>query len=280
MGKNTSDDWLTKAIEEWYRERGKAKWGDIKYKISPSGAHSLCPREIQLKLLGYKSRFDGQQQRRMDNGTKYHERQEEVFIEMGLAAIHEERFETDDVSGKPDITIARVQVPVGAHWDTDDLFMMELKSVNTNGWRKLPTPSALAPTNMAALVKVRPDVVLQWLLYDQLLLHGKNEKGEALNLDIGKGFIFFECKDSQAYQYYYVVRDDALRERLAANAHTALAWNRKGMLIGAPFPKTSPTCRNCDLHDICFREQDGDPRVRQIVKDRLTKTKRPAKVSK
>lgn len=273
MGRNITDDWLIKAIDEWYRERGRERWDAVKHKLSPSGAWSQCPREIQFKLLGYRSRVDGQAQRRMDNGTKFHERQEEVFVEMGLAVLREERLETDDVSGKPDIVISRTKLTTPLN-QAEDLYLLELKSVNSSGWKQLPKPSSLATANMAALSKVRPDALLQWFEYDNLLKNGVTSRGQKLNLDIGRGFIFFENKDSQAYQIYYVIRDEKLWETLRANSRAALEWNRKGELIGPPFPKTSPICRSCDVMDICFREQEGDEKIRSIIKERLTQTKR------
>ena len=60
MGRNSlKDDWLGDRIEAHYKELVKAHWRKPKKLISPSMAWSPCPREIQLRLLGYQP-LDGQ----------------------------------------------------------------------------------------------------------------------------------------------------------------------------------------------------------------------------
>lgn len=277
MGRNSlKEDWLGDRIEAYYQELTKAHWRKPKHLISPSMAWSECPREIQIRLLGYQPGFSPQTRRRMDNGTKVHERWEEVFRDMGIVILEEDYLGGKDIGGTPDVVVARVaDLPP----TPENLFLMELKSINTNGWRQLPwvtakdgvyRGAAFAPSNLAALAKAQPRHITQWLAYDRLLA----EKGH----DIGQGFIFYECKDNQNYGYFYVVRDDPLYERLAENAQTALEWNRKGTLLGAPFKQTSPICKKCDCQNVCFRAQAGDEALLEKLQGRLKQVRRPGKL--
>ena len=266
--KSQSEDWLGDAIDAFYQELCKPKWKPVKTLLSPSGCWNVCPRAIQIKQLGYNSRFSAQTRRRMDNGTFMHERWEGVFAEMGLVVMEEKYLAGADFGGTPDNLLHKPG-------NDDERLLAELKSINSNGWRKLPWAGQLkgvyrgasfAPTNMAALAKAQPRHVAQWLAYDRLLL----ENG----YDIGKGVIFYENKDSQAYGYFFVVRDDPLFAALTENAHTALEWNRKGQLIGMPFKATSPQCKDCDARPVCFRLVDGDEALVKRVDDRLKLTKK------
>lgn len=268
--KSMAEDWLGEAIDAFFHEICKPVWKPIKTLLSPSGCWNVCPRAIQIKQLGYQSRVSGQTRRRMDNGTFMHARWEGVFREMGLVVMEEKYLAGADFGGTPDNLLHKPG-------NDDDRLLAELKSINSNGWRKLPWTgqikgvyrgSSFAPTNMAALAKVQPRHIAQWLAYDRLLL----ENG----YDIGKGILFYENKDSQAYGYIFVVRDDPLFAALTENAQTALEWNRKGQLIGMPFKPTSKQCAECDVSSVCFRLNDGDEPLLKRVGERLTLAKKAA----
>ncbi len=274
MGKNSlKEDWLGDRIDTYYDKEVRAHWRKPKTLISPSMAWSECPREIQIRLLGYQPRFSPQTRRRMDNGTLVHHRWEGVFEDMGIVIMEEKFMAGADIGGTPDNVIARLaEKPIAP----ENMFLLEIKSINTNGWRKLPwvtakdgkyRGAAFAPTNMAALTKAQPRHITQWLAYDRLLA----ENGH----DIGQGFIFYECKDNQNYGYFFVVRDDPLFEKLSENSYTALEWNRKGDLLGLPFPRTSNQCKWCDCQNVCFRLASGDERLDEKLASRLKSVARP-----
>lgn len=265
--KSEGEDWLRAAITRHYATLiapGFKK--PPKKKISPSSSYDPCPRAIQFKILGYDTGSTEEGRRRMDNGTKMHERWEAVFLEMGISASAEEYLENETTGGSYDIVLARI--PEGSvldpkkDLDPELLYLVDLKSINSAGYRKLPAPSSFGPNNLAGIAKLYPGYVSQFLEYDKLLLDS--------GYDIGKGYIFFENKDTQVYQYYFLVRDEPLRLALLNNAHTALKWNQTGKLMGMPFPKTSPVCKACPVRNICFREHEGDTGVRAEVKSRLT----------
>ncbi len=279
MGRNSlKEDWLGDAIDAYYKEEVKAHWRKPKQLISPSMSWSVCPREIQIRLLGYQPRFSPQTRRRMDNGTLVHHRWEGVFQEMGIVVMEEKYMAGADIGGTPDNVVCRLKELADS---PENMFLLEIKSINTNGWRKLPWAkakdgvyrgAAFAPTNLAALAKAQPRHVTQWLAYDRIL----KENGH----DIGRGFIFYECKDNQQYGYFFVVRDDPLFDSLSANSHEALEWNRRGDLLGMPFQKNSKQCKECDCQFICFREASGDDNLRKRIKERLKSTKKPGRMAK
>lgn len=267
--KSMAEDWLGPAIEAYYQEECKPSWGPVKHLISPSGCWNECPRAVQFRQLGYSPRFSAQTRRRMDNGTGVHERWEGVFARMGLVAMEEQYMAGKDFGGTPDDLLHKPG-------DDDDRLLAEIKSINQNGWRKLPWAgqvkatgqyrgASFAPTNLANLAKVQPRHIAQWLAYDRILL----ENG----YDVGRGIIFYECKDNQQYGYFFVVRDDPLFEALTVNSREALEWNRNGNLMGMPFKHTSPQCKNCDAQSICHRIDAGDEKLKKRVRNALGQTK-------
>jgi hypothetical protein len=270
--KSMADDWLGEAIDSYYHEECKSSWREVKHLISPSGCWNVCPRAVQFRQLGYSPRFSAQTRRRMDNGTGVHTRWEAVFAEMGIVVMEEKFMAGAEFGGTPDNLLHKPG-------NKDERLLTEIKSINQNGWRKLPWAgqvkgvyrgAAFAPSNMAALAKAQPRHIAQWLAYDRILL----ENGH----DIGKGVIFYECKDNQQYGYFFVVRDDPLFEALTDNAREALKWNRKGNLMGMPFRHTSSQCKGCDAQNICHRIDAGDEALKKKVRARLQQTKQSGKL--
>ncbi len=129
--KSMAEDWLGPAIDAYYEEKCKPFWGKVKHLISPSGCWNVCPRAIQLRQLGYNPRFSPQTRRRMDNGTHMHYRWEDVFSDMGLVVMEEKYMAGADFGGTPDNLLHKPG-------NDDDRLLAELKSINSNGWRKLP----------------------------------------------------------------------------------------------------------------------------------------------
>jgi len=265
--KSAGDDWLRPAITRYYSRIIAPGWKkEPSRKISPSSSYDPCPRALQFKMLGYDTGSTEEGRRKMDNGTKMHERWEGVFLEMGISASAEQFLANETTQGTYDLVLARIDegmvVDPNKDLDPDLLYLVDLKSIKQELYRKLPVPSNFGPSNLGALAKLHPGYISQWLEYDKLLLDN--------GCDVGRGYLFFENKNTQAYQYYFLTRDEPLRLALLANAHTALKWNRAGKFMGMPFQKTSKTCQDCYVRNICFREHEGDQGVRAEVKSRLT----------
>lgn len=255
LGKNLlSHDWLTEAINEHYKSIGKASWGKPKSKLSPSSIYDPCPRAIEIGMLGYRSGTDPQSRRRMDNGTFGHDRWRQLFADMKIINLAEEFFADPDEAGTLDLVLQHPQ-------NSEDLWLIEFKTINSNGWRKLPAVSTNAVTNAANLTRVQPKHVAQWLTYDHLLYVN--------NRDVGKGFILYENKDTQMFTPYFMVRDEPLWKNLTDNGHKAQEFLRRGELYPPPFPKASKTCSECYVKDICFRQQEGDIMVEEKLQAAL-----------
>lgn len=246
----TNGDWLRAAIHSYYKNLSKESWGEVKAKLSPHSIYSPCARAVQLDLLGYRPPSDPQSIRRMENGSYVHDRWTELLESMGIGS-RGERVEGSIIAGTPDLILVH---------DGDE-YLMELKSISYSGFRRLPEPHRNGILNLANLSKVFPDHVAQWLAYDRILL----ESGK----DIGKGYILYECKDNQAFIYFYLVRDGAMFERLAKNAFAAFESLRNGTVIPPPFDRDSPTCNECPAQRVCWLAADGDRIVSRRVEERV-----------
>lgn len=256
------EDWLSRLIDQHFDSKGrKESWGKSDPSIHPSGAGSSCEREIELGLLGHRTSIPGSSRRRMDNGTAMHTRWQGYLKDMQILKVKEAPVKLADpiVSGRLD---AVVQNP-----STGKLTLVELKSVNSNGFRRLPRSTTDRKGNMNAMYSWNQPwgrgYVLQFIWY---YMHG-DDGGRKFE----EAVFLFECKDTQEYQVIYVepseelVKESRLRPVAAQNAFL------EGKLLDRPYQKGHPVCRRCDRENVCNLLEDGDDATWQIVVDQFRK---------
>jgi len=246
--------WLQK-LEEHEASKGREYWSEPRLKLSPHSLYSECPRATQLDLLGYHPPRDAASVRRMENGTYTHRRYADLLSELGIAE-EGTLIEIDWLRGTPDFI---VRAESGAE------YLVELKTINSTGFKKLPRPSTNGRENLARLFQVQPSHVIQWLAYDFLL----KETGR----DLGKGYIVYENKDSQARTAIFVARDEELFAKTTRLAREALEYLRAGRVVDPPFPASSEICKRCYVYQACRRLEAGDLYIRGKVLEALEKLK-------
>jgi hypothetical protein len=246
--------WL-KALEGFEAQKGQETWEKPRRKLSPHALFSECPRATQLQLLGYRPPRDASAVRRMENGTYTHQRYAAILKELGIGE-EPQTIENEWLRGTPDFIVR----------SGGGEFIVELKTINSAGFKKLPKPTVDGKENLKNLFKVQPAHVIQWLAYDALL----RDNGR----DIGRGYVVYENKDTQARTAIFIVRDSEFFAKHTVLAREALELLKRGVLVDPPFPANSDVCSRCYVSKACRRIEAGDvylaPRALKALREFLT----------
>jgi len=256
-------DWLTPEMEEYFEGRLPEQWWGPNPKMHPSGAVGDCPRDLELSLLGLKPAVPGRLSRIFDVGHAMHDRWRRYFDERGLLVLHDHPIETENgelaIKGKLDIVL---KSPIDIQ---PELYVVELKSMASGPYRKLPEPKD-AKDNMSALARLRPGYIGQWLCYVRAFDEEQQAKGERR---VENGVLLFENKDTQDYVVYLLTYDHDVWYRLTENARIAQRAFLENQLTEAPFMQFSAMCQKCGRREFCHALQEGDGESWRIVKSRL-----------
>ena len=245
-------DWITPAMEEYFAARIPETWWGPNPQMHPSGAVGDCARDIQLALLGHKTAVDGRLSRIFNVGSAMHARWETYFKEAGLLELSEEPIETFNdtlaIRGRLDCVLKAPQAI------QDELHIIELKSMNSGQFRRLPEPKT-PKENLYAVARLHARYVGQWLCYIRAFDKMQRAKGKP---GVQNGAIIFENKDNQAYKVFLLTYDEELWLKLTVNARIAQQAFLEKRLIEEPYLRMSGVCQKCGRRDLCYRLQDGD----------------------
>lgn len=245
-------DWITPVLEEYFGKRSPETWWGPNPQMHPSASVGDCPRDIQLALLGHKTAVDGRLSRIFDVGKAMHDRWQQYFEECGLLVLKEEPIETDNstlaIKGRLDCVL---KAPQAIH---DELHVIELKSMSSGQFRRLPEPKS-PKENLYAVARLHARYIGQWLSYSRAYDIMERAKGKT---GVQNGAIIFENKDNQDYKIFLLTYDEELWQKLTANARLAQQAFLEKKLIDAPYLRMSKVCQRCGRRDLCYRLQDGD----------------------
>lgn len=256
-------DWLTPEMEEYFEGRLPEQWWGPDPKMHPSGAVGDCARDIELSLLGHKPAIGGRLSRIFDVGKAMHERWRQYFDERGILVASEVPIETENgelmIKGKLD-NIVRSPVDI-----QPELYVVELKSMASGRFRKLPEPKD-AKDNLYALARLHTGYIGQWLCYVKAYDEQQRAKGERR---VENGALIFENKDNQDYVVYLLTYDHNLWLRLTENARIAQQAFLEKQLVEPPYMRFNALCQKCGRKELCYALQDGDGEAWRNVMARL-----------
>ncbi len=194
--------WLALQLEEHYKDR-RPVWGpprDVQKGWKPSSLGKACDRELVAEVLGYQERIPPKLRRIFDMGIDIEKRWLERFTKFGilLAAGTKVKRELEPrIIGKLD---AKVRHP----YETGRVILVEIKSINRDGFRQLP-PVVMDPEeNVRNLMKGSGYVgarVRQYMFQHQVYM---------VEDQVPEGLLLFDCKDNSEYADYAVSVDPEL----------------------------------------------------------------------
>lgn len=161
---------LKTAIDDYYDE--KPEWSKDREYFYMSEA-GKCDRTIfyDFKNKGTKKPMDARVKRILENGDYVHERYLKIFAEMGiLVAAEITPQQIDLIHGRADAIIS----------DGKQIYVVDVKSISQWGF----TP----------LLKPKPEHEMQLMMYMYFF-------------KIPRGYLIYECKNSQANKVFYVKLD-------------------------------------------------------------------------
>lgn len=251
IGKNLVDMVHAYMTEENQRNKMKRVEEGRIGKFYPSSV-GRCKRQVAYQMLGYPGAEPaGRNLLIMDNGTYFHERMESTFKKMGILIAPELKLIHDDlrISGRSDAIVWNWLKTGPVEDDKDielfasdgelvyagpqsDVLIVELKSINSKGYDKLPK----------TMPKKEHRMQLQLYMY----LTG-----------IRQGVVYYENKDTQEQKYFYVAYDQQIVDEVISDILTIIQHIDAGTLPDREFPPVSFECRFCDYREMCHPAQNS-----------------------
>lgn len=182
-----------------------------------------CLRYLGYRLRGFeqKENFSPQLRRVFDNGHSFEDRVDKYFNALGIV-VDRERELTND---KPPL---RGFVDFVIDWHGEK--PVELKTINDMGFQYRKTYKKPSDHH-----------------YRQLQVY----------LEVGgwdSGFVFYENKNNQEMQIFYVVKNQPYIDKLFAKWNKIYAAHESGILSIRPYKQTSKKCQGCDAYDYCWSD--------------------------
>ena len=201
----SAKDWLELSLEDYHQDR-RPLWGKIRDWWKPSAMGETCDRQTVLSSLGYRGEPISRKLRLIfEAGNAIETTWRGYFKGMGLllsSNVRMRRTETPPFNGEYDVIVR--------HPYEGRLLLGEIKSINREGFRKLPPVTPDPVYNQEQLWEL-PDAYLRTRIRGyvrQIMLYFfLNKEG------VHEGFLLFDCKDNQDYAKYALVYDSGLIDR-------------------------------------------------------------------
>lgn len=257
-----NNDWVGEWLDQQLFREGdqQATNSPPVLSIRPSSSGGSCVRSIQLSMLGFREKMKPQNLRRTRNGTAAHDRWNAEFKAAGILVAANVKLKVPEIhwSGECDVIVRN---PV-----TNENHILEIKTMNSNRYRKIPEQAADYEEMAKSLLYVEKPYVYQLMQYIEIF---KNTEYKTTDTAI----FLFENTDTQEYKIRYLKPSEAMKKEAFRLPLEAQDWLKKGILIDPPFARTSQTCRLCYKETLCYKLQDGDPEATKKVEEALALVK-------
>lgn len=197
-------------------------------KLHPSTI-GMCQRKIVFDMLMVpKAMPEDRLMRIFDNGHSLHHRYETLFGQMGILVQNEMKLEFDDISGHTDawIRVYSIENPMGQN------YLVELKSAFSKSFEWMVKNN-----------KPKKEHRDQLTFYLHLV--------RKMGLDINKGIIFVENKDTQEVWEYELEYDPVLGQQLEDKGNWCISLAKERTLPKIP-PQHTPSFYKCGICDYNF----------------------------
>lgn len=219
--------------------KGQTLWKDkVRNYFLPSRAGTTCSRSISISTMGHQVPFSALQLRRFRVGNN---------IEEGIVS----DMQSAGILVASDIKVSlKTPVPFWGFADAevrmpgeDEVRLVEIKSINSHLYRRLPKVSGDPAENTQALFQHQPNYVAQWTIYAKA-------RGRT------RGFLFYEEKDAHSERIFDLIYMPAIFDGIVKVHQSAYVHTQKRRIAPVP-PDRNPnsaadkTCGKCYAQYLC-----------------------------
>lgn len=263
------DDWISPVVDRMHGSKEPERWVNPHIAIHPSSAGAVCPRAVELSMLGHRTAVKALNRRRMDNGTATHSRWNDYFQEAGLlylANVREIMEEPFPWSGECDVIVKRPEY--------NTLHVGELKTKNERLFRRVPPQNPDKRAMAHELLDAEADFFGKGYVFQVTQYVVKLESLYGVSREC---FFLFENTNSQEFLVRFFEPDDEIRAKAFDVQLTAQRATLEGKLL--PIPRAfldqkgkGPTCKKCYRRDVCWALENGDTELWQTIQKALAQT--------
>ena len=199
-------------------------WGEPAENWRPSGMNSTCDRYSILKVLGYRNDpISYDLQRIFDMGKLVEDYWRLQFRSMGILLSANVRVERDF----PPLVRGEYDAMVRHPYESDRIFVVEIKSIADALWKQLPTPNMDPTQNIVNLRSIGLRILRNRMMgyLNQLQMYQLMTYQE-------EGILLMDNKDNQKVKDYYITSDPQITDAILAR-HQRLEPYRVAQLVPA-----------------------------------------------
>ncbi len=255
-GKGTVTDihWLRKLMDEAI-ERGQPLWREPVDNFRGSASGDACGRSMAMGILGHNVPKQARVLRIFRVGNLVEQKIVEAAVKGNLFVKGSDQLEGkiwDDVAPPLYAPIVSHVDMITTHPTLKGDYLIEIKSMNTNGFRRLPKEHLPTLAGDSPLFAQYEGYVTQWNTY-----------AWSPEIDLKEGCLLIEDKNDQTQKYFWLIRDETLlKATLAKHEYVskfAFADPRSIPPIPDGFDPTDSRgpCRRCDHRYLCKKVDPG-----------------------
>lgn len=211
----SAESWLRLAMDKKYTDL-RPMWSEPRQGgWRPSGMGEPCDRKTILGMMGYRGDLISTKLKRIfDMGNDIEARWRRRFQELGILENANQKI---FMEGPPPVS-GEYDVVVRHPYERTRRLLGEIKSINLNGFKKLPPPTADPEINFAGLMEISGDVgarIRKYMMQFQTYLYMTK---------IPEGFLLFDCKNDSEFADYILDPKPEMVERELARLHRLDAY--------------------------------------------------------
>ena len=226
--------WLTELMDKT-RAGNQSTWTEPRKTIRSSGAGDQCIRSLSLSFLGWNDVFTSRTLRIFDTGRN---------IELSIL---KELKDANILLGENVAVPFNLPIPIVGIYDamvetpyTLEPIILELKSMNSGYFDKLPEPSFDTEENFTNLLKTQIGYLSQLYLY-------------MYATGVHHGALLYESKNEQKRKVYELRFNQAFFDSILARLTEAWEYAQKGMVAPRTLdPSRDKVCLQCKKKDLCL----------------------------
>ncbi|KKK58346.1 hypothetical protein LCGC14_3045350, partial [marine sediment metagenome] len=242
--------WLHVLLDETL-ERQQKLWNPPRRWYRGSEAGDTCVRSMTLSVMGHSVPVPAKTKRIFRTGNAVEDANMQTMREAGIVIESKQKDKQHEIRYKDPPIVGHIDVMARKPTEDNKRLCGEIKSINSFGFKALPSEHDDPRVNMRNLMAKKPGYICQWNIYSG-----------APNLDLPEGFMLFEEKNVQSQLIYMLERDDDLLVEILERMRKGTKYILADPMLVAPIPKdrnprgADEQCQRCSRKYLCMRLPD------------------------